>query len=178
MWFGAEALRPFLVPIATLEPFPDNPRRGDVEAVRESLRGNGGQLIPILVDGKRIVVGHARTEAARLEGYTHVAAVPHKFESDADARRMLLADNRTHDRGTYDPELLLGQLKALQEAATLEGTGYGNAHLQQLERDLARQAAAATPPGEFLTLDPNAIHVDYQCPGCGHGWSGNPRPGA
>lgn len=178
VWEGAEALRPFLVPIDTLEPFPGNPRRGDVEAVRESLRANGGQLIPILVDGPRIVAGHARTEAALAEGYTHIAAIPHAFEDENQARRFLLADNGTHDRGGYDPQALLDQLKALQAVASLDGSGYADTHVSALERDLARAAGAATPPDAFPPLNPDDIHIDYQCPACGHGWSGHPRPGS
>lgn len=141
VWRGAKALEPFLVPIDSLEPFPGNPRRGNVEALRKLLR-RFGQTKPILVDANRptlIVAGHHLTLAAKAEGWTHIAPMPHEFENEEEARAFLLGDNRSHDLGSYEAELLLEQLKAVQD---LEGTGYDEANIEQLERDLA----AARPP--------------------------------
>lgn len=180
IWRGAEALRPFLIPIDSLEPFPGNPRRGDVRLVADSLI-RFGQTRAVLTqapEGTRIVAGHHVVEGARLLGWTHVAAIPSEFASDDEARAYLLADNGVHDKGSYDAEALLEQLRAVQEAATLDGTGYSPQDLQALERQLAAAAAAATPPPEFPEIDPNDLHVDYQCPNCRYGWSGSPRPAA
>lgn len=180
IWTGAEALRPFLVPIADLEPFPGNPRQGDVVELRASLR-RFGQTRAVLTqapEGTRIVAAHHVVLAAIEEGWTHVAAIPSEFESDDEARAYLLADNRTHDRGGYDTRALLDQLLAVQAAATLEGTGYAAGDIAALQRNLAAIEASATPPPEFPLIDPNAVHVDYQCPNCQYGWSGSPRPSA
>lgn len=181
VWRGAEALRPFLVPISDLEPFPGNPRRGDVAVVKTSL-GRFGQTRAVLTqapEGTRLVAGHHVVEGAVAAGWTHVAAIPAEFADDDEARAYLLADNGTHDRGAYDTAALLEQLKAVQAAGLgLEGTGYSDGHIVQFGKDLARAAAAATPPAEFPPLNPAEIHVDYQCPNCQYGWSGHPRPGA
>lgn len=179
VWKGAEALRPFLVPIDTLEPFPGNPRRGEVASIRSSLE-RFGQTRAVLTqapEGTRIVAGHHVVEGATAAGWTHVAAIPAEFASDDEAIAYLLADNGTHDRGAYDTSALLGMLKAVQETATLDGTGYDDAYVGRLEREIARAQAAATAPEHFPSLNPDEIHVDYQCPSCGHGWSGHPRPG-
>jgi hypothetical protein len=141
VWKGAEALRPFLVPIGELEPFPGNPRRGDVAMLRASLR-RFGQVKPILVDGHRIVAHHHVRLAAQEEGWTHIAAIPNEFQSEAEARAYLLADNRTSDLGRYEDELLVVQLR---ETEDLEGTGWTDEDRKRLDRELAE---AFSPTGE------------------------------
>lgn len=140
VWEGAEALRPFLVPIDTLEPFPGNPRQGDVAAVRASLR-RFGQVKPLLLDaalGTRIVAGHHVRLAAQEEGWTHIAAIPNKFADEEEARAYLLADNRTSDLGGYDLDRLVTHLQALAELDALEGTGYTRDDLDHQLAELKR----------------------------------------
>lgn len=144
IWEGAESLRPFLVPIDQLEPFPGNPRRGDVAAVRASLR-RFGQVRPSLVDasGRRLVAGHHVRLAAAEEGWTHIAVMPNEFADEDEARAYLLADNRIPELGGYDNEALVGHLKHLAELDALTGTGYT---IGDLDDQLARLRAAAQPP--------------------------------
>lgn len=176
VWKGASALRPFLVAVDDLEPFPGNPRRGDVAVVVESLT-RFGQTRPLLTDGTKIVAGHHVRLAAIELGWSHVAAIPNEFESDEEAGRYLLMDNRSHDRGDYELEELTAHLAALRDSADgLAGTGYEEAYLRALERDLERWREDADPPPHFPDLDPDAIHTEYQCPSCSYEWSGNPRP--
>lgn len=182
VWRGAEALRPFLVAIDSLQPFPGNPRRGDITVLRDSL-SRFGQVRPLLVDAADptlIVAGHHILLAAAEEGWTHVAAIPNEFADDDEARAYLLADNRTHDRGGYDLEALSVQLEALRDTSTLDGTGYTDGYLGELEGQLAalRSARNPTPPEEFPTLDPDTLVVEHRCPHCGYEWSGSPKPGA
>lgn len=123
VWEGAKALRKFLVPIGDLEPWPGNPRRGDIEAVRASLR-RFGQVKPVLVDGTRIVAGHHVRLAAAAEGWTHVAAIPNEFTDEEEARAFLLTDNRTSELGSADLGDLTEHLRQLAELDLLVGTGY------------------------------------------------------
>lgn len=181
VWRGAEALRPFLVPIDGLEPFPGNPKVGDVEAIRASLR-RFGQTRPILLDATiatRIVAGHHVRLAAQAEGWTHVAAIPNEFESEDESRAYLLADNRTGELGGYDLELLHSQLREARDTTGgLAGTGYGNDHLAYLERELAKLRLSEAPPEQFPPINPETLPTDYCCPACGYEWSGAPKPGA
>jgi hypothetical protein len=183
VWRGAGALRQFLVPIAELAPFPGNPRLGDVDAVRSSLR-RFGQTRAILVDaedGRLIVAGHHVVLAATAEGWTHVAAIPNEFADAEEARAYLLADNRIGELGTYDLELLHEQLREARDAdgrPGLEGTGYGEDHLPYLEREIEKMRRAAAAPAEFPPIDPDALAVEHRCPSCGYEWSGSPTPGA
>jgi hypothetical protein len=65
--------------------------------------------------------------------------------NDEQAVRILLADNRTSDKATYDNNRLAELLSelAVDSDQKLVGTGYSAQDLDELVRDLAR---AATPP--------------------------------
>ena len=142
VWQGAKALERFLVPIGDLEPWPGNARRGDVAAIRATLR-RFGQVKPILKYEGRIVAGHHVVLAAKEEGWTHIAALEHEFASEEEARAFLLADNRTSDLSRYEDELLLEQLKAAQEIG-LEGTGFSDAFVADLDARLKEAFSPAT----------------------------------
>lgn len=150
VWTGASALKRYLVAIDALEPFPGNPRRGDLDAIRSSLR-RFGQVRPILIDGSRIVAGHHLVRAAEAEGWTHVAAIPNEFGSEDEARAYLLADNRTAELGSIDEEALNAQLAALR--GDLEGTGYTERFASDLERKRQALQEAAIVAGMHPDLD-------------------------
>jgi len=110
-----------VVPVSELELHPDNARRGNVEAIKASLRAHGPY--------RPLVVGR-RTRQVLAGNHTLLAARELDWETmpvcfiDVDqeqARRILLADNRTSDRANYDLEALVELLGALPD---LEGTGY------------------------------------------------------
>lgn len=180
VWRGAKQLRRSLVELEGLEPSPGNPRLGDVAAIRESLR-RFGQVKPILTTGKRIVAGHHVVLAAKAEGWTHVAAIENEFASEDEARAYLLADNRTHDLGDYDLELLHAQLSnAVDAPGGLAGTGYDDSHLDDLKEQIAKlhRATSRTPPAAAPPADPPPLTVEHRCPKCGHEWAGDPAPPA
>lgn len=147
VWNGAEALRPFLVAVGDLEPTEGNPRRGDVQAVRESL-ARFGQVAPVVVDaadGRRLVKGHHVRLAAIELGWTHVAALPSGFVNEDEALAFLLADNRSSDRGGYDNTDLLQMLRQVAEVS-LDGTGYTNDDLDDLLAQMRRLDEPMLPP--------------------------------
>lgn len=113
IWVGAESLRDRLVPIDSLQRFPGNPRRGDVEAIAKSLR-RFGQQRPILVQASTnfVVAGNHLLDAAGLLGWTHVAADATEL-NDVEAKAYLLADNAIPARGANDPDALAAFLKDL-----------------------------------------------------------------
>lgn len=150
IWEGAKALRRCLVPISDLEPFPGNPRLGDIEAVRASLR-RFGQVRAILVDGNRIVGGHHVVLAGEAEGWTHIAAIANEFRDEEEARAYLLADNRIPELGGYDEQLLVQHLQQLAELDALDGTGYT---YDDLDEHLARLAQLGQEPAPPPLADP------------------------
>lgn len=138
-WKGAPELRAFLRPIEELQPHPENPRRGDVALVRESLN-QFGQLKPIITDRDNvdvIVAGNHTWHAARSLGWTHVAAI--EMWSEAfEGERYLLMDNRTSDNSSYDREELLALLNQY-EGDQLERTGFTPEERELLRMELEEE---------------------------------------
>jgi ParB-like chromosome segregation protein Spo0J len=139
VWKGNGDLTRALIPVGKLEPHPRNPRRGDVDLIRESLE-RFGQQRPILIDAEhRIVAGNHTFQAAVALGWTHVAALRTDLTDPQEIERYLVADNRTSDLATYDNAELLALLKAQPE---LRGTGYDEddtALIEAVERARAEE---------------------------------------
>ncbi len=98
-----------------------NPRRGSVEAIKESLEAHG-QYAPLIVnnDTHEVLVGNHRLAAMLELGWTQVS-VGFVDVTEAEADAIVIADNRTADLGSYDPEVLGTILAGLP---TIEGTGF------------------------------------------------------
>lgn len=104
-----ENIQHLVVPIDSLVPLDNNPRRGNVEAIMASLK-EFGQVTPIVVrpngDGtSTVLAGNHRVEAARRLGWSHLAVVEYDAD-DTTAIAFALTDNRSSDLGTVDSELL------------------------------------------------------------------------
>jgi hypothetical protein len=100
---------PEVVPIGSIRPAPNNPRKitaKAVEMVARSLKEFGWQQ-PILVDADgEIVAGHTRHKAAKLLKLTKVPVIRTTGLTPAQVRAYRVADNRTADFTTWDfPEL-------------------------------------------------------------------------
>lgn len=102
--------------------YKKNPRVGNVEAIRESLRENG-QFQPLILDRRsdEILSGNHTWMAAKAEGWTDIDVVYVDVRDDAHAAKIILAANRTADLATYNTELLAEVLKGLDGPV---GTGY------------------------------------------------------
>jgi len=144
-----------VVPVDGLTVHPSNPRRGDVNAITESIAANGfyGAVIVQKSTGY-VLAGNHRLIAARQAGAESLPVI-HVDVDDATATRILLADNRTNDVAAYDQDALAGLLKLLAEDGGLAGSGYNNDDVDALlrglevnEDDLWEQAAEALPEGE------------------------------
>lgn len=135
------------VDLADLSEYPGNARRGDVEAIRESIRENG-VFAPLVVQRStgHVLSGNHTFRAMLAEGMDQADA----YMVDADderARKIVLAANRTADRASYDDQALAD---LLQSVDTLEGTGYEESDLDKLLSGLqgAPGAADYLKPGE------------------------------
>lgn len=122
-----------LLPISDLTPYPGNPRRGNVDAIKDSLEANG-QFRPLVVQAgtNYVLAGNHTLQAAEALGWTEVACWLLEVDDDK-AKRIVLADNRTSDLGWYDDNDLLSLLNGLDEAGGLAGTGYGYDDLTDLQ---------------------------------------------
>ncbi|WP_413808144.1 hypothetical protein [Streptomyces sp. OE57] len=168
---GAVFKRLATYPIGDLTGYPGNPRRGDVGMILESLTANG-QFRPLVVreqeDGERVVLAGKHTLQAlaahgpgpcglvtRVGKEERPCAVCHGQEwepiaqcavyqcDDATARRIVLADNRTHDAGDYDDEALVELLAGMD--GDLAGTGYTDNDLEDMLQYLEEEAEEEDP---------------------------------
>ena len=111
--------------ITELKLHPRNPRKGNVESIRESIEHNGwyGAVLVQKSTGY-IIAGNHRVQAAEAAGMKKIPIMEIDCD-DTTAVRILLADNRTNDTATYDDEILADILKGLSEVdGSLLGTGY------------------------------------------------------
>lgn len=131
-------------PIGDLREHPDNPRRGNVPRIAESLAWHG-QYRPIVAQASTgyVLAGNHTLKAARSLGWETISAV-YVDVDDEQARRILLVDNRSADMGTYDNDALLDLLAELNISPDgLSATGYEPVDLDDLlAADQERQQAA------------------------------------
>ncbi len=153
------------MPIRRLKPYATNARRGDVEAIAESLRVNG-QYRPIVVraETNEVLAGNHTLEAARELGWKDIS-VTFVHCDEEQAKRIVLADNRTNDLASYDNEALAD---LLQELPGLAGTGYDQEALDDLLDSLSPAplledevpplpAEPRTQPGDLYRLGPHRL---------------------
>lgn len=139
------ALNALLEPVATVRPHPRNARAGDTDAIIESIRVNG-MYRPLYAQRStgHILAGNHTYAAAMELGADRVPVIWLDVD-DTTAAKILLADNRTADLGSYDLGLLVDLLGALDH--DLMGTGYGPddvtalAHLASLDNQGMTQQA-------------------------------------
>lgn len=103
-------------------PYPQNPRHGDVDAISESLDENG-MYKPLVLQKSTgyILVGNHTWKAQKREGWTETAVV-YVDVDDQRAKKIVAADNRIPDLGTYDTDILGELLSSIDDPGI--GTGY------------------------------------------------------
>lgn len=126
-----------LVPINELTPHPRNPREGDIGAIHESIEAHGfyGFVIAQRSTG-HVLAGNHRLQAAKQTGATEIPTVWVDVD-DAQALKILLADNRTNDLASYNTDALSAILQELAQEQDLSGTGYDGDALDDLLADLS-----------------------------------------
>lgn len=150
-----------MVPVGSLKPYDKNPRRGNVRAIAESLATNK-QYRPIVVQQstKKILAGNHTWQAAKTLGWAKIAVVFVDVD-DEQAKRIVLADNRTNDLAEYDDRILADLLKGLDGVT---GTGYSESDLQAmlsaLEDSIEQVGTMSNDTGEsFLMEDDPLVDV-------------------
>jgi site-specific DNA-methyltransferase (adenine-specific) len=157
------------IPIAAPTRYPGNPRRGNVEQIRASVR-RLGQYRPIVVrdtgDALVILAGNHTTAALEAEGHEAVRAEVIRCDDD-EARRINLADNRLAELGGYDDDDLAALLASLD--GDFDGTGWAQDDLDALPGDdpgpgntdpddvPEPPAEPVTRPGDLWQLGPHRL---------------------
>lgn len=158
-----------------LSTFERNPRRGDVDAIADSLHRTG-QYRPIVVNAGsetgrpfEVLAGNHTLLAARRLGWEHLDVGIVDVDENT-ARRIVLADNRTADLGDYDKDVLAEVLSSIED---LVGTGYDAeaydaAMAAVLDRDgntdeddapELPEAEPVSKPGDVWQLGPHRLLV-------------------
>ncbi|MGE4638430.1 DNA methyltransferase [Bifidobacterium longum] len=126
--------------LSDLNTYHKNPRRGDVDAIAESLRKRG-QYRPIVVNigshashDYEILAGNHTYLAAKKLGWKTIQATTVDVDDD-QAAQIVLADNRLADLGGYDDETLSA---LLSDVSSLDGLGWS-------QDDVDALAAALEP---------------------------------
>lgn len=120
--------------ISDLSTYHKNPRRGDVDAIAESLKARG-QYRPIVVNigthashDYEILAGNHTYLAAKKLGWKTIQATTVDVDND-QAAQIVLADNRLADLGGYDDETLSA---LLSDVSSLDGLGWSQDDVDEL----------------------------------------------
>jgi DNA modification methylase len=160
-------------PIDRLVPYSKNPRThsdAQVAQIAASIVEFGFNA-PLLVDSKAgIVAGHGRLLAARKLGLAEVPVIVLDHLSETQKRGYLLADNRLAELASWDEQLLVTELTALEaDGFDLGLTGFSEEDLGQLlreEKDPQAEpdeeipdapAVAVTQPGDLWLIGPHRL---------------------
>lgn len=144
---------------------PDNPRRGDEDAIEASIDAHGfyGAVVAQRSTGYVLAGNHRRRIVAR-RGEPTIPVLWIDVD-DEEALRILLNDNTSSDGSSYHDDSLTGLLERLSQTSTgLAGTGFGANDLERLRAQLA-----PTPGGldDVPKLDEGTEH---SCPYCKAQW--------
>ena len=139
---------------ADLKPHPRNSRVHTNRQVTEIARAitEFGFTQPVVVtpDGL-ILVGHARTAAAKSLGMTAIPVVVAKDLSEAQQRGLIVADNALHEFGAgWDKGILEAELRGLA-SASYDVTLSGFDPLEPIVREAPDEDDAPPPQDEAVT---------------------------
>lgn len=149
-----------LVPVGQIQEHPQNPRRGDVGLIAESVDVNGWYgACTVQRSTGYILAGNHRYRVAVAKG-AEVVPVIWRDVDDETAVRILLADNATADAGTYDEDVLQALMDGLEDLA---GTGLAGRALRAAEEALeaSEPEGDAQGDGEAAEVPPDAYTPMY-----------------
>lgn len=153
------------VSIESIKPYWRNPRQSEaaIPAVRASIE-RYGYRVPIVVDQDLVIIaGHARYAALNQLGHNRVWVVVADL-SPQKARMLRIADNKSHEWSTWDPDRLQAELKELSDLSAVRAHFRGPEWDEIFGQDLA-------PPEPIQSLGQAAeAHKAGQkpiCPYCG-----------
>ncbi len=120
-----------------------------------------GFVNPILLDeGRVIIAGHARLDAALEAGLETVPCVTINGLSEAQKRALAIADNKIHDDSTFDLEILKRELEGLGAIDfQVELTGFDTAEIDVLFDATQTVEAKIDPADAVPSVDEGAPFV-------------------
>lgn len=172
------ALTVELRPIADLMPYAKNAMRHgavQLDLLKKSISTYGVTMPALMDDGGTLIAGHGRIMAAAELGLERFPVAVALGWDEARVRAYRLADNQLARLGTWDAELLGGELGALQAlACPLEDLGFATHELDAFLGDFEGPSGAFAPE-EFGSRD-ETPETEHECPRCGRRWSDGAKP--
>ena len=143
--------------IAELKFYPGNARRGDIDLIADSL-SKLGQYKPIVANADgTILAGNHTVMAAQRLGWETIDV--HRVDVDDEtAKRIVLVDNASNDKSTYDVEELVNLLTDLPN---LDATGFTRDEVDDLletlealdDEDIPEPPKDPQPEGHNLLVE-------------------------
>lgn len=106
-----------MIALGDLKPYAKNARQHPEDQLKalEAIIRDSGFTAPLIIDPQNgIVAGHGRALVAKRLGMRQVPCVRVTGLSEAQIRALRLSDNQAALRGTWDKDILLGELVGLQ----------------------------------------------------------------
>lgn len=163
-WLGSESLRQHLVLTSTLSEDAGNARGhkdSSIEAIAASLK-RFGQLKPIVVRNGVVIAGNGSLRAARLLGWSSIAAINVDHLTAHEAKAFAIADNRTAELSHWNFDVLeiqLKDLKGLNDDDLLASLGFSGRELLSLTNE--------PPETVKVTSHERVKKLTHKCPSCG-----------
>lgn len=155
-------------PVTEIKPHPKNYRRGKVDQIQTSLATIGWYGAVIVQESTGLIIaGRHRWEAAQAEGHATLPAFWVDVD-DAQAVKIMLADNRMSDIAANDEEAVQALLREIFETeGTLAGTGYTaddlDKQVSDALQDLNESVRAPKKPqsqhGDIWVMGPHRLAV-------------------
>lgn len=134
-----------------------------------------GQIRPIVIDeGNVILCGNGLYEALQQMGETEATCYQVKNLSEADKKKLMLADNKIYTLGTDDLEVFDEWLRELND---IDIPGYDEELLQTILADQPEIDELVTDYGNFTEASVNSIKRHEEAHEAGV-WRASDRPGA
>lgn len=166
------------IKIQDLSYYYKNPRKGDIEAIAQSLKTHGQYKTICVNKGTKtgrpleILAGNHTIKAARTLGWETIQATIIDVDDEA-AAKIVIADNRTSDLAENDPAILIELIDSLTD---LDGTGWAETELEELAETINRldytpeilndpdetpqpPATPKTKQGDIITLGDSLLYV-------------------
>lgn len=156
-----------MVALGDLKPYEKNARQHPEEqlAALEAIIRDSGFTAPLIIDPQNgLIAGHGRALVAKRLGMAAVPCVRVTGLSAAQVRALRLSDNQAALRGTWDKDLLLGELVGLQgDGFDLGLTAFDNFQMGEIgvpgfSTEERLEAAEETPdPPKNPTVRPGEL---------------------
>ena len=152
-----------MLPPSSLRPARRNARTHSKKQIRQIANSmvRFGAINPVITDeNRRIMVGHARTEAAKLLGLKQIPVIRLSHLNETEIRAYMLADNKLAEKAGWDRETLAVELEELHIALPEIGldvgiTGFDPGEIDSIMLDFAEDQA--NPADQIPDLEDKAV---------------------